>query len=64
MSPAETAAYNLGVKAMMDVARIAAITIETGPEAEELPKRGAVAALYGLAESASDLFLNPANQEN
>lgn len=57
MTRTEAAAFNAGVRAALDMARTAAITIETSPEADKLPKRGAVAALYAYADAARGLLI-------
>lgn len=60
MTKNEAAAWNAGVRAALDMARTAAITIETAEGADELPKRGAVAALYAYADAARALIMDPA----
>lgn len=59
MTRMETKAYNAGVRAALDMARTAAITIETGEGSDELPKRGAAAALYSFADAAKALLIDP-----
>lgn len=53
----EQAAFQAGIRAAVDMARIAAITIETGPGSEGIRQRAAVAALQGFADGAQDAFL-------
>lgn len=56
MTPREQAAYHAGIEAMRQMAMIAAVTIETRPDADDLRQRAAAAALHGLAEGAKALL--------
>ena len=46
---------------MIDMALIAAISIEVRDDASEVRQRAAVAALQGLAEGAKATFIDPPN---
>jgi hypothetical protein len=61
MTPTERAAFTAGVEAMRQMAMIAAATIETRDDANDLRQRAAAAALHGLAEGAKALLLNHRN---
>ena len=56
MTPSEQAAYAAGIRAVLDMATIAAITIETRDDARAVRQQAAAAALYGLAEGAKVLL--------
>ncbi|WP_264051662.1 hypothetical protein [Methylobacterium flocculans] len=56
MTPNEQAAFNAGVEAMRQMAMVAAISIETRDDANDLRQRAAAAALHGLAEGAKALL--------
>lgn len=62
LSAAEADAFNAGVRVCLDMARVAAITIETGEGADEIPKRGAVVALYSFADAAKALLIGREGQ--
>ena len=51
------AAYNEGVRAVLDMARTAAVTIEVRPDAQDTRQQAAAAALHGLAEGARVLLI-------
>ena len=55
MTPREQAAYDAGLRAALDMARVTALTIETAPGPFDLRKRSAVGALYAFAEAAAAL---------
>lgn len=57
MTPRDQAAYDAGLRAALDMARTVAITMEAAPDAADLRKQAAVAALYGFAEGAETLAL-------
>ena len=61
MTPNEQAAFNAGVEAMRQMAMVAAISIETRDDANDLRQRAAAAALHGLAEGAKALLLSHKN---
>jgi len=65
MSPSERRAYDLGVRAAIDAARIVAITIETAEDADSFRKRVAAETMVAFAEAAEGLKLaqveSPAN---
>lgn len=56
MTPTEQVAFTAGVEAMRQMAMIAAVTIETRDDANDLRQRAAAAALHGLAEGAKALL--------
>lgn len=56
MTPRETAAYHAGIETMRQMALVAAVTIETRPDADGVRQRAAAAALQGLAEGARALL--------
>lgn len=53
----EQAAYRAGIEAVLEMALIAAVTIEVRPDAQEVRQRAAAAALQGLAEGARAVLL-------
>lgn len=57
MTLTERAAYNAGIKAAIDAARITVITIETAEDAGTFRKRVAAEALAAFAEGAKGLML-------
>ncbi|WP_019905675.1 hypothetical protein [Methylobacterium sp. 77] len=57
--PSYGEAFKAGVRAMVDMALIAAITIEVRADAGDVRQRAAAAALQGLAEGAKAAFLDP-----
>ena len=58
MTPRETAAYNAGLGDALRMARTVAVTMETAPDATDLRKQAAAAALYAFAEAA-EVLSNP-----
>ena len=57
MIPAERAAYDLGVRAAIDAARITALSIECVEDAGTFRKRVTAEALAAFAEAAEGLKL-------
>ena len=57
MNPSERRAYDLGVRAAIDAARIVAISIETADDANTFRKQVAAGALAAFAEAAEGLKL-------
>lgn len=57
MTPREQAAYDAGLRAAIHAARTVAITMETAPDATDVRKQAATAALYAFAEGAGSLAL-------
>lgn len=57
MTPRETAAYNLGIRAAREAALIAAITLETRIGSTSVRDRAAVETLQGFAEGLDNLVL-------
>lgn len=57
MTPREVEAYNTGIRAVLDMATIAAVTIETRDDSQGIRQRAAAAALQGLAEGAKSLLV-------
>ena len=55
MTLRETAAYNAGLGDALRMARTVALTMETAPDATDLRKQAAAAALYAFAEAAETL---------
>lgn len=60
MTPDERRAYDEGIKAAIDAARIAAITIECAEDAGTFRKRLVAEALAAFAEAAEGLKLRRA----
>lgn len=59
MTPREQMAFRAGVRAAIDMALVAAITIEVRDDAKDMRQRAAAAALQGFAEGAKAAFLEP-----
>ncbi|GJD73880.1 MULTISPECIES: hypothetical protein [Methylobacterium] len=59
MTSSERAAYDLGIRAAIDAARIVAITIECADDASTFRKRVTAEALAAFAEAAEGLKLGP-----
>lgn len=57
MTSSERAAYDLGIRAAIDAARIVAITIECADDAGSFRKRITAEALTAFAEAAEGLKL-------
>lgn len=57
MTPSERRAYDLGIKAAIDAARITALSIECAADANTFRKRVAAEALAAFAEGAKGLML-------
>lgn len=57
MTAAERNAYDLGIRAAIDAARITALTIECADDASTFRKRVTVEALFAFAEAAEGLKL-------
>lgn len=57
MTRREQAAYDAGLRAALHMAHTVAITMEAAPDASDLRKQAAVAALYAFADAARLLAL-------
>jgi hypothetical protein len=57
MTPIERTAYNAGIKATINAAQIAAITIETADDANTFRKQVAAEGLAAFEEGARGLML-------
>jgi len=57
MTSIERATYNAGIKAAINAAQIAALTIETGKDAGSFRKKVAAEALAAFTESVKSLML-------
>lgn len=56
MTPRERAAFTAGIEAARQAALVAAVTIETRADANEVRQQAAAAALQGLAEGLRALM--------
>lgn len=52
-------AFKAGIRSAIEMAQIAAITLEVRPDANDMRQRAAVAALHGLAEGLKATFIGP-----
>ena len=59
MTRTEAAAFNAGIRAVLDMARTTATAMERSPGTHHVRTRAAIAALCALADGAQALLIGP-----